>query len=115
MPAVRNAARIRTYAEFWPYYLGQHAKRATRAWHMLGTSAAVLSIAGAVLTLDARLLLAALAAGYGPAWMAHAFIEKNRPATFGYPVWSLISDFRMTVLWLLRGLSSELRKAGVRS
>ena len=108
-----KAGRIVDYAAFWPYYLSQHAKPATRAWHIAGTGLAAILVAGAAYSLDARLLLAAILAGYGPAWMSHAWVEQNRPATFAYPVWSLISDIRMTATWLSGGLSRELTKAGI--
>ena len=59
------------------------------------------------------LLPVALAAGYGPAWIAHFFVEKNRPATFTHPFWSLISDYRMAWSWMTGRLGTELAKAGV--
>ena len=57
--------------------------------------------------------LAALAGGYGPAWLAHFFVEKTRPATFTYPLWSLVSVFRMVWCWISGKLARELEKAGV--
>jgi hypothetical protein len=106
---------IRSYAEFWPYYLQQHSKRATRTWHILGTALAIALLAAALATLDDRLILAAIVAGYGPAWTAHALVEKNRPATFRYPIWSLISDFRMAAAWLSGGLDHDLERAGIQA
>lgn len=106
---------ISTYSQFWPYYLREHAKPLTRAIHFLGTALAVITLGAATILGSGWLLLAALAIGYGPAWYAHFFIERNRPATFRFPLWSLISDFRMTGLWLSGRLSKELELAGVRS
>jgi hypothetical protein len=104
---------IRTYAEFWPYYLREHAQGATRAIHIFGTCAALSFAAAAIVFQSWWLLIGALLAGYGPAWIAHFFVEKNRPATFRYPLWSLVSDFRMTGTWFAGGLSRELAKAGI--
>jgi hypothetical protein len=106
---------ISTYRQFWPHYLREHAKPLTRAIHVLGTCLAVITLGAAAIFGSAWLLLAALTIGYGPAWYAHFFIEKNRPATFRFPLWSLISDFRMAGLWLLGRLSKELELAGVQS
>jgi hypothetical protein len=108
-----DAQPIRTYGEFWPCYLREHAQGTTRAIHIIGTVAAVSFLVAAIVLQNWWLLTGALLAGYGPAWIAHFFVEKNRPATFRYPLWSLISDFRMTATWLTGGLSRELEKAGV--
>ena len=101
------------YPEFWPRYLAAHADRRTRALHYLGTGSAVASIAAAALTRDWRWLIAAPIVGYGPAWLAHAAFERNRPETFSHPIWSLLSDFRMLGLFLAGRIGGELRRAGV--
>ena len=110
-----SGPRITTYAAFWPFYLGEHAKPATRRWHFFGTCLSTLLIVVAVVTFNAWWLLAALFAGYGPAWIGHFFVEKNQPATFKYPLWSLASDYRMTWTWLIGRLEDELKKAGVQA
>jgi hypothetical protein len=112
MAALTNRP-ITTYAEFWPYYLQEHSKPQTRAIHFAGTGLAVLFALAAIATRTWWLAPAALVAGYAPAWSAHFFVERNRPATFTYPVWSLISDFRMAWVWITGQLGSELAKAGV--
>ena len=95
--------RLSTFEEFWPYYVSQHAHPANRALHFLGTSLAVAT-AAAALTLSLPLwLLAVPLAGYGPAWIGHFFVEKNRPATFTHPLWSLRGDLRMyRLMWMAR-------------
>jgi hypothetical protein len=110
-----QTTNISTYSQFWPYYLREHAKPLTRVIHFLGTGLAVTALGAAAILGSGWLLLAALTIGYGPAWYAHFFIERNRPATFRFPLWSLISDFRMVGLWLLGRLSKELELAGVQS
>ena len=109
----RTNRPIATYADFWPYYLQEHAKPATRNLHFFGTGMAVLSASAALVTGDPWLVPVALLAGYGPAWAAHFFVEHNRPATFTYPLWSLVSDFRMAWFWSTGHLNDELNKAGV--
>jgi hypothetical protein len=104
------ADRLRTYAEFWPFYLGEHRRPRTRALHFFGTGLALLLLVIAALTADWWLVLVAVIAGYAFAWIGHAFVEHNRPATFTYPFWSLISDFRMFGLFVAGRLGDELTK-----
>jgi hypothetical protein len=108
-----DQTRIATYHEFWHYYLREHAKPATRAWHYLGTSLALLGVIVAILLREPWFLLPSVILGYAPAWIGHFTSEHNRPATFRYPLWSLFSDFRMFGTWLSGGLARELAAAGV--
>jgi len=87
--------KYETFEEFWPFYVKEHKKASTRAFHFVGTTAAMACVAGGLLTKRRWLLAVAPFAGYGPAWFSHFFIEKNRPATFTYPLWSLKADFIM--------------------
>ena len=102
---------IASYAEFWPHYLRAHRDPRTRAAHYLGTFLAIALVIAAAIDGDWRLLPAAPLAGYAAAWFAHAFFEGNRPATFGHPLWSFYSDFRMLALWASGRLEPELDKA----
>lgn len=102
-----------TFAAFWPFYLREHSKPTTRALHYVGTTLVVLIALFAVLAGRWSWLLALPVAGYFFAWVAHFGVEKNRPATFTYPLWSLAADFRMWWLWLTGRLGPELDKAGV--
>ena len=105
--------RFKSFAAFWPFYLREHANPRTRALHYAGTSLVVMLAVGALLTGNGWLLLAMPVAGYAFAWVSHAAIERNRPATFTYPLWSLRADFRMWWLWLTGRISKELAAAGV--
>ncbi|HEX8193962.1 MAG TPA: DUF962 domain-containing protein [Allosphingosinicella sp.] len=106
-------SRYRSFAEFWPFYLREHAKPATRLLHVAGTSLVVLLAVAAAATRSWWLLALMPVAGYAFAWGSHMAVERNRPATFTYPLWSLRADFRMWRLWLTGGLDRELRAAGV--
>ncbi len=105
--------RIGSYREFWPYYLGQHAKAGTRGLHLLGTGLGLVLFVAGIAALDWRLLLAVPVAGYGFAWAGHVFVERNRPASFGHPLWSLVSDLRMFFLWTRGRLKRELDRHGI--
>ena len=74
-------ARYKTYAEFWPFYLGEHSRAGTRALHFFGTMLGLGFLAAALVTWDWRLLLAALVTGYGFAWLGHAFAIRFGPSS----------------------------------
>jgi hypothetical protein len=101
-----NTPRFESFEEFWPFYVKEHAKNGTRILHFIGTTAAMACVAGGILTKRRWLLALAPIVGYGPAWLGHFLIEKNKPATFKHPLWSLRGDF---VMWskMVRGKMSE--------
>ena len=102
--------RYSTFDEFWPYYVREHSKPITRWFHFAGTSAAIVCAAAAIRFRRPTLLAAALVAGYGPAWVSHFFIENNRPATFTYPLWSLLADFKMYGMILRGEMDAEVAR-----
>lgn len=103
----------RSFDDFWLFYLQEHSRPRTRALHYIGTALVLLLAAAAVLTGNWWFAVMLPVAGYGFAWTAHAAVERNRPATFTYPLWSLLADFRMFFIWLSGRLPAELRRAGV--
>ena len=105
--------RISSFTEFWPYYLREHSKPPTRALHYLGTTLGVAIALYGAATGNWWLLLGLPVVGYFFAWIGHFGVEKNRPATFTYPLWSLMGDFKMWGLWLTGRIGPELERAGV--
>ena len=105
--------RIKTFEEFWPFYLGEHSLAATRAVHFVGTSLALLQLVYAVVSMTWQPLVGALISAYFCAWVSHFFIEKNRPATFSYPAWSFVADWRMWALMAVRKLDGELKRFNI--
>lgn len=94
---------FRSFREFYPYYLQEHSNRTCRRLHFVGTSLVIVITAVAVATGHLALLWALPFAGYGCAWVGHYVYEKNRPATFKHPFYSLIGDFAMyRDIWLGR-------------
>ncbi len=105
--------RITSYAEFWPYYLREHSSPSCRALHYIGTTLALACLAILIFTGNAWAILGALIGGYGFAWVGRFMIEKNLPATFTYPFWSLYSDFRMYFLFLSGRIARQLEIARI--
>ena len=100
-----------SYAAFWHRYLRAHARPQTRWLHYLGSILALVCLCVAIARLDWRWLLAAPLVGYGCAWTAHVGLEGNTPQTFGHPIWSLLSDFRMLGLWATGSLDRHIAAA----
>ena len=86
---------FRTFADFYPFYLSEHANRVSRRLHFVGTSIALALLLAAVLTQAWWLVALALVQGYAFAWVGHYFFEHNKPATFKYPRFSFMGDWRM--------------------
>lgn len=86
---------FRNFQEFYPFYLGEHANRTSRRLHVVGTTLGLLQWPLAVVFANQWLLLSGLLTGYACAWVGHYFFEKNTPATFKYPLYSLRGDFTM--------------------
>lgn len=108
-------ARYTSLKEFWPFYLNEHAHRSNRVLHFIGSSLGLVILAVAILSTKYILIVPALVSGYAFAWIGHFFIEKNRPATFTYPVKSFISDWRMWYCTFMDKTEAEMQRFGIRS
>ncbi|CAN7671508.1 DUF962 domain-containing protein [Pseudoduganella sp. LjRoot289] len=95
MDKANAAARFRSFKEFYPFYLQEHANSTCRRLHFIGSSIIILLIIAAVVRGTYSLLWYIPLAGYGFAWAGHFFFEHNRPATFKYPFYSLLGDWVM--------------------
>ncbi len=87
--------RFNSFADFYPFYLSEHANRVSRRLHFVGTSIALALLVAALVTLMWWFVVVALIQGYALAWVGHFFFEHNRPATFKYPGFSFMGDWRL--------------------
>ena len=87
--------RYSSFTEFYPFYLSQHQDNTCRAFHYIGSSLVILTLIYSVLTAQWAMLLLLPVIGYGFAWIGHFVFEKNRPATFEYPLYSFMADWVM--------------------
>lgn len=113
MELIMSRERFDSFDEFWPYYLQEHSNPTNRTLHVAGTVAAAVTLGAAVVTRRPRLAALSPLIGYGAAWIGHFMIEKNRPATFTHPLWSLQGDLKMAQLALTGQLDDELRRLGI--
>lgn len=89
------ASHFESFTDFYPHYLREHQNRTNRRLHFFGTSLVLVLVAASLATANWLLLAVVPLAGYGPAWFGHFYFERNKPATFYHPFYSLIGDFRM--------------------
>lgn len=88
-------AEYTTFEQFYPFYLSQHANKINRRLHIIGTLLAIVLLIRAIFSGSIGNFLIVPIVGYGFAWVGHFMFEKNKPATFKYPLFSLRGDFRM--------------------
>lgn len=108
-------AKYTSLKEFWPFYLNEHAHKSNRTLHFIGSSLGLIILAVALISAKYILIVPALVSGYAFAWFGHFFIEKNRPATFTYPLKSFISDWRMWYCTFMDKTEAEMQRFGIRS
>lgn len=87
--------RYTRFGDFYPFYLGEHSNRLCRRMHFIGSSLVLLTFVWVLVTGNSWDLLLMPLFGYGCAWIGHLFFEKNRPATFTHPLYSLMGDWVM--------------------
>jgi hypothetical protein len=90
-----SAQRFASFDDFYPFYLREHSSRVSRRLHVIGTLLAILLAVLAIVMREWKLLWGVPLAGYAFAWAGHFFFEKNQPATFRHPLYSLRGDFTM--------------------
>jgi hypothetical protein len=100
---------IKTFADFWPYYVRAHSKQITRLLHAIGSILALACIAAGIFV-SPWFFLAAPVIGYSFAWYSHFFVEHNKPATFGHPFFSLAADYVMLWKIVTGRMSAEVDK-----
>lgn len=101
--------RITSFADFWPYYVAEHRNPTNRTLHFCGTTLALLCLTAGLVTGRGAFFGLMPVAGYGFAWVGHFFFEKNRPATFRHPFYSLIGDFVMYARMWAGRMDAEVR------
>ena len=102
--------RITDYNEFWDFYVAEHSQPLTRYLHFIGT---LLSLTLLVWIISSGRWLyfpICLVIAYGFAWVSHFYVEHNKPATFKYPLWSLISDYKMVFYMLIGKMNGEVER-----
>jgi hypothetical protein len=107
--------RIKNFDEFWPHYVREHSTAGCRALHFIGSTLGLLCLAATFLTGNPWFALLGLLLGYGFAWVGHYAVERNRPATFQYPLWSFQADWKMWRLMLLGRMKLEISRVAQQS
>ena len=102
---------MKTFSDFWPFYVREHSRPATRALHAAGTITATALVVALAATGRWAWLPLALVPGYAAAWVGHFFVEHNRPATFKHPLWSFMGDYKMVALMLTGRMGVEVERA----
>lgn len=103
--------KYKDFKSFYPYYLTEHGDAKNRTLHFCGTFLLLACLIAGIVTGKWWFFVLIPVVGYGFAWVGHFFIEKNKPATFTYPLYSLASDFVMFWHMITGQISSKLAEA----
>lgn len=93
--ATADASAFKTFAEFYPFYLGEHSNRTCRRLHFIGSTLALICLLMLTVTGKPQYFVYGLVCGYGFAWIGHFGFEKNKPASFKRPLYSFMGDWVM--------------------
>ena len=104
-------SRYSSFKEFWPFYVAEHSKPGTRWMHLIGTVMGGVVMIYFIIYGPWWLFPLGLIPGYGAAWFAHFVIEKNKPATFRYPLWSFMGDYKMIAMMVTGRIDKEAQAA----
>lgn len=105
-----EAERIKSYREFWDFYVQEHSQPGTRYFHFVGTMLGLVLLVWLIRAGFWYYFPLCLIVGYLFAWFSHFFIEHNKPATFKYPFWSFISDYKMVFYMLTGRMNGEVER-----
>ncbi len=105
-----KAKKYQRFADFWPYYVSEHANPRTRKLHFWGTHNLLFWLCLAVVRRSPKLFIFAVVSSYAFAWYGHFFVEKNRPATLDYPILSAFGDIQMYIKTWLGQMDAEVAK-----
>jgi len=101
---------LKTFADFWPFYVLAHSRPATRAFHLAGTLLGWSTLVFGLALRDWRIIVFAPVLPYPIVWFSHFFVEHNKPATFGHPVWSWLADQKMVGMMLTGKMAAEVSR-----
>lgn len=101
---------IKSYEEFWDFYVREHSKPLTRYLHFVGTTLGLVMLAWFLKSGAFLYIPLCFAVGYAFAWFSHFAVEKNKPASFRYPLWSFISDYKMMFFMLTGKMEDEVTR-----
>lgn len=90
-----SKGRFESFDKFYEFYLSEHKSRLCRRMHFAGSTVALLCLAALIATGRPTYIALGFFAGYVFAWIGHFVFEKNQPATFKYPLYSFIGDWKM--------------------
>lgn len=114
MSDLQENQSYKSFRDFWPFYLGEHSMPQCRTQHFLGSSIAAAFFFVAMVTGHLTWIFLSLIVGYGCAWWGHFVFEKNTPATFKYPIYSFMGDWKMFWMMMVGTLDDELKRLGIR-